>query len=257
MPYPTRPSALLFAALLAFLLTSAAPLAAVAEPPERRLDVQAQVRLEVVPNRATLSARLWERTPAVARRDAENAPEALRNARDRLEARAAQLIQALEAAGVARDAIRAGSLVVQPERVAQPRRGEREKEPLVRTRLERPLEVEVAELDRLPTLLDALTAAGVDALDGVTYDLADRDAATDEALVKALEKARHKAQLMADTLDVRLGEVISVSENRSPVFQPRMAAMSADARESAPAVEYRPGTLDIEAGVSVSWSLAN
>ncbi|WP_163560351.1 SIMPL domain-containing protein [Halomonas sp. NO4] len=241
--------------LLTVLLALAAPLAALAEPPERRLDVQAEARLEVVPNRATLSARLWEHTPAVARHEAESDPAALREARNRLEQRAAELIQALEAAGVEPDAIRAGSLAVQPEYVPEPRRGDGEGEPQLRTRLERPVEVEVGALDRLPALLDALTAAGVDALDGVTYDLADRDAATDEALVMALEKARRKAQLMADTLGVSLGEVISVSENRSPVFQPRMAAMSADARESASAVEYRPGTLDIEAGVSVSWGI--
>ncbi|TFH84833.1 DUF541 domain-containing protein [Billgrantia azerbaijanica] len=253
MPRQTRTCPLLLTALLAL----AAPLAALAEDPLRRLDVQAEAQLEVVPDRATLSARLWERTPAVARRDASNDPTALRDARDRLEERAAELIQALEAAGVERDAIRAGSLSVQPEYMAQPSRGEGETEPLVRTRLERPVRVEVAALDQLTTLLDALTEAGVDALDGVTYDLADREAATDEALVKALEKAHRKATLMAGALGVSLGEVISVSETRAPVFQPRMAAMRADGRESAPAVEYRPGTVTIDAGVNVSWSLAN
>ncbi|MFG6179096.1 SIMPL domain-containing protein [Halomonas sp. THAF12] len=243
----------LFALLLASL-----PLAAAAEtsPPPHRLDVQAHAELEVVPDQATLSARLWERTPAIAQRDASGGDaEALAEARGRLEERAASLIQAMESAGLERDAIRAGSLRVQPE-ILHDRSGKNdEPTPLVRTRLERPFEVELNDLDRLPTVLDALTGAGVDALDGVTYDLADRDTATDEALSQALQRAKHKAELMAASLDVALGDVLSVSENQAPVFQPRMMAMSADARESGGATEYRPGTLSIDATVSVGWEI--
>ncbi len=227
-----------------------------ADEPRPRLDVQAEARIEVVPDQATLSARLWERTPPIAQRDENGGdPDALREARDRLETRATKLIQALEAAGLERDAISAGSLNVQPEHIAAPQGGDAEREMLVRTRLERPFRIQVDDLERLPVLLDALTEAGVDTLDGVTYDLADRDAATDEAMVKALEKARHKAELMADTLGVSLGEVIAIGENLAPVFQPRMMAMSDAAMESAQRTEYRPGTLDIEAGVSVSWEI--
>ncbi|GHE21455.1 SIMPL domain-containing protein [Halomonas urumqiensis] len=225
-------------------------------PATPRLDVAAEAQIDVVPDRATLTARLWERTAAISQQEDVSAdPDALREARERLESRSAELIQTMEAAGLESEAINAGSLSVQPEFVASPRRSDEEQETLVRTRLERPFEVKVDDLERLPVLLDALTEAGVNSLDGVTYDLADRDAATDEALVKALEKARHKADLMAETLGVTLGDVMSVSETRSPVFAPRMMAMSADARESAPQAEYRPGTIAIEAGVSVSWEI--
>lgn len=253
--HPLRP--LLPGGLLALLLATL-PLSASAgeAPAPHRLDVQARAELEVAPDRATLSARLWERTPAVARRDAgRHDSEALAEARERLETRAATLIRTLEDAGLARDAIRAGSLRVQPETLHERRGQDGEPTPKTRTRLERPIEVELADLERLPTILDALTEAGVDALDGVTYDLADRDAATDQALTRALARARHKAELMADTLGVELGSVLAVSENQAPVFQPRMMAMSADARESVGAAEYRPGTLSIDAAVNVSWEI--
>ena len=248
-----RPARLLLGTLLIVTPLLGAP--AIAADTPRQLSVQAEATLAVVPDRATLSARLWERTPAVSREDKSGGdPEALREARERLEARAAELIDTLESAGFEGDAISAGSLAVQPEHLAGSRGEDGEREPLVRTRLERPFQVKLDDLERLPLLLDALTEAGVNALDGVSYDLADRDAATDEALVKALERARHKAELMAETLGITLGPVASVSETRSPVFQPRMMAMSADARESARA-EYRPGTIDIEAGVSVNWEI--
>lgn len=229
---------------------------AMADEPRPRLDVQAEAQQEAVPDRATLNARLWERTPAIAQQDNQSSdPEALRDARENLEQRAATLIQTMEDAGVASDDINAGSLNVQPEYVPGPRLDNGESQPMVRTRLERPFHVEINDLEQLPRLLDALTEAGVDALDGITYDLTDRDAATDQALVAALEKARHKATLMADTLGITLGDVITVSETLPPQFQPRMMAMSADARESGAQTEYRPGSISIEAGVSVSWEI--
>lgn len=254
MPLPSLSRHLLLGATLALAPLMAGT--ALAEEPRSRLDVQAEAQVDVVPDRATLSARLWERTPAIAQRDEVTSdPDALREARDRLEERSATLIRTLEEAGLERDAITAGSLSVQPEHIASPQRGDQERETLIRTRLERPFQIQVDDLDQLPVLLDALTEAGVNALDGVTYDLSDRDAATDEALVKALEKARHKAELMAETLGVSLGPVLTISETQAPVYAPRMMAMSAAAMESAPQAEYRPGTLTIDASVNVSWSL--
>ncbi|NIC08083.1 SIMPL domain-containing protein [Billgrantia bachuensis] len=247
--------------LLGGLLTAMPLLGSTAQAEETRahLDVQAEAQLDVVPDRATLNARLWERTPAVARHEDDTDADALRQARDRLEERAAALIRTLEEAGVERDDISAGSLSVQPEYMPAPRRSDNDNDSdmLMRTRLDRPFQVRVDDLERLPRLLDALTAAGVNAMDGISYDLADRDAATDEALVKALEKARHKAELMARTMGVSLGAVANISETNSPIYAPRMMAMSADARESGSQAEYRPGTIVIEAGVSVSWEIEN
>ncbi|MDX1465740.1 MAG: SIMPL domain-containing protein [Halomonas sp.] len=259
MPFPRSARALCLPALAA-LLSLAPPLAAsalAAEPP-RRLDIQAEAELAVVPDRATLEARLWEHTPAVAQgAEREADAEALRQARQRLEERAAALIRRLEAQGLAGETITAGSLQIQPQRLPDVQHGDETQEPRVRTRLQRPLSIEVEDLAQLPGLLDALTEAGVNALDGIRYDLSDREAATDEALVKALEKARHKAKLMAGTLGIGLGEVIAVSETRAPVFQPRMMAMSDTRTEGAAGAEYRPGTITIEAGVNVSWAIAD
>ncbi|GED23302.1 SIMPL domain-containing protein [Halomonas halmophila] len=251
-------------ALLSILLLSspllAMPVVASAqqEAPHKRLDVQAQSEIQVVPDEATLSARLWELTPAIAQRDdTSTSPEALSKARQRLEERAARLIETLEEAGLERDAINAGSLRVQPETIQVRQKEGAEGSRMTRTRLERPFEIDIADLDKLPMMLDALTRAGVNALDGVTYDLSNPGVASDKALTQALEKARHKAELMADTLGIELGPVISVSENRSPVYQPRMMAMSADAATESGGsnAEYRPGTITLDAMVSVSWEI--
>lgn len=221
-----------------------------------RLHVSAKAYVDVAPDKATLSARLWEDTPAISQRD-NDAPEALSEARARLEERARTLILTLEEHGVARDAITAGSLRITPQQVRNANSSSA-RETLKRTRVERPITVELEEIERVSGLLDALVAAGVNRLEGVAYDIKDRDAETNRALVKALEKAHHKANLMATTLDTELDGVIRIEETRSPVFQPQMMAIRAESRDAAaeaPQSEYRPGTIRIDAGVNVVWSL--
>lgn len=222
-----------------------------------RLHVTADAYVDVTPDKATLSARLWEDTPAINQLEEEN-PTALHDARQQLEKRAGKLIRTLEAHGVARDAITAGSLHITPRQIHNATdNGERET--LKRTRVERPVAIELQNIERVSEILDALVATGVNRLEGVEFDLQDRDAATDEALVKALEKARHKANLMAKTLDTQLSRVIRIEETQSPSFQPRMMAMNAERSDatgsSARQSEYRPGTIRIDAGVNVEWSL--
>lgn len=240
-------------ALLALLVTSTAH-AAPPTPPS--LHVQAQSWVEVEPDKATLSARLWENTPAVPTLEDTDSGE-LSDARERLENRASELIKAMEEIGIEQRAINAGSLNVYPEHVAGPRNDDGEQETLMRTRLERPFSIELTDIGQLGEVFDAMISAGVNTLDGVQFDLQDRDAATDEALTKALEKARHKADLMASTLGVRLGQVQRIEEAQAPIFQPRMMAMRAesDAMGSGSASDYRPGTIRIDAEVNVEWAI--
>ncbi|MDW0361676.1 SIMPL domain-containing protein [Vreelandella venusta] len=240
-------------ALLALLATSTAH-AAPTTPPS--LQVQAQSWVEVEPDKATLSARLWENTPAVSTLEDTDSGK-LSDARERLENRASELIKAMEDIGIEQRAINAGSLNVYPEHVAGPRNDDGERETLMRTRLERPFSIELTDIDQLGEVLDAMISAGVNTLDGVQFDLQDRNAATDEALTKALEKARHKADLMASTLGVSLGQVQRIEEAQAPVFQPRMMAMRAesDSMGSGSASDYRPGTIRIDAEVNVVWAI--
>lgn len=255
-PYRLR-NGVIGGALVALLSTPFA-YASPSHPPQPSLHVQAQSWVEVEPDKATLNARLWENTPALSTLE-ESDSNALSDARERLETRASELIEQMEATGLERNAINAGSLNVYPEHIQGPRTEDGEHETLQRTRLERPVTVEITDLDQLSEVLDALIAAGVNSLDGVQFDLQDRDAATDEALVKALDKAQHKANLMADSLDAELGPVQRIEETQSPIFQPRMMAMRAESDtadgQSGAASEYRPGTIRIDAGVSVEWTL--
>ncbi|MGC3872431.1 SIMPL domain-containing protein [Halomonas sp. GXIMD04776] len=247
------------ALLLGSLLGGATTAQAQSSMPEtQRVQVQAQAEIKAEPDMAMLNARLWERTPTIARTEnTPSDPQALADARKRLEERTGELIRTLEQAGLESKSITAGSLSVRPDYVHRPVKKDEPPETLVRTQLERPVSLRIDDLDRLPAILDALTQAGVNALDGVTYDLKDRDAATDKALTQALEKAHHKAQLMASTLGVELGPVLNIQETNAPIFAPRMMAMSAEAKQGGSTPEYRSGEITIDAGVSVAWEIKN
>ncbi len=60
-------------------------------------------------------------------------------------------------------------------------------------------------------------------MDGVSYDLADKEKAYSEARKMALEKARQKAEEMAKVSGVTIVSVQSISENTSggivPMYQ--------------------------------------
>lgn len=258
MATPSKPLQQLRYGILGGVLLAllAAPAVHAAPSTLPSLHVQAQSWVEVEPDKATLSARLWENTPAVSNLE-DTDKDALSAAREQLESRASELIKAMEDIGIEQRAINAGSLNVYPEHVAGPRNDDGERETLTRTRLERPFSVELTNIDQLGEVFDAMISAGVNTLDGVQFDLQNRDAATDEALTKALEKARHKADLMASTLGVSIGQVQRIEETQSPIFQPRMMAMRAesDAMSSGSARDYRPGTIRIDAEVNVEWAL--
>ncbi|ALM51803.1 SIMPL domain-containing protein [Halomonas huangheensis] len=254
--YTTRPfnHLALVAALGAALISSQA----MAEPREssRFIDVQATAEVDVAPDEAVLSARLWELTPATPQEsDQGHQGDELAETRGRLEDRAAKLVEALEAAGLSSDNINAGSLHVQQEVLHRPQGNDEAPVPMVRTRLERPISLSISDLSSVPTILDALTKAGVNSLDGITYGLEDQSAADDQALTRALERARAKAELMAGSLGVELGDVISINEVADQGYQPRMMAMRAEVADSSGGAEYRPGNITIDAGVNVRWEI--
>lgn len=236
--------------LLTLAIGALTALSAQARPPglppsevPRTLSVQAEADIEAAPDRATLSAILRESTPW---RQNAQADASTSERRQRLEARSSELLSMLERMGIPRERIDAGSLSVQGEREALPEgSGYRE-----RLTVERAVDIELHDLTRLPEVLDALFEANVDRLTGIRYDVSDRERFEDRALTLALERAQAKAQLMASRLGVELVDVQRVEETRAPVLRPMM--MAATRSDGA---DYSPGSISVEAGVSISWTL--
>ncbi|HMB94370.1 MAG TPA: SIMPL domain-containing protein, partial [Rhodothermales bacterium] len=96
-------------------------------------------------------------------------------------------------------------------------------------------------------------------LDGVAYELDNRDAARNEALVNALTDAREKAMLMTSTLGVTLGPVQTINEQSFNFPRPMLQmarnemAMSKDAMPEPEA--YAAGEIEVTATVQVVFTL--
>ena len=119
--------------------------------------------------------------------------------------------------------------------------------------------VEVGDLEKLPTLVAEIVQKGANRLDGISYELKDRVEARNEALSKALNDARGKAQLMASTLGEELDHVLTIGEQSFDFPRPMIRMAQAEAmmaKDAAPEPEaYAAGEIEVRATVRVVFAL--
>lgn len=117
------------------------------------------------------------------------------------------------------------------------------------------LDVKVRDIGVLGEVLDAVVQDGANRVNGVTFDVADPQATTDEARRDAVADARARAELYAEAAGVGLGDLVSISE--STVYAPPMPMY--DARGGAPAaaesVPVAPGQLSLMTNVTVTYAI--
>ncbi|MFT5142836.1 MAG: hypothetical protein ACI80V_003297 [Rhodothermales bacterium] len=126
----------------------------------------------------------------------------------------------------------------------------------------RDVSVKVEDLDQLPTLISRIVQNGANRLSGVAYDIRDREGAKREALRLGALNARAKAQLLAETLGARLGQVVQINEGNVFVPRPtyRMDEMAVSARSLDAAPEpaaYASGEIEVRATVTVVFELVS
>lgn len=97
----------------------------------------------------------------------------------------------------------------------------------------------VPDLARTGEVADAVVAAGVNQIDGVSFGLQDPSAAEDQARRLAVRALQAKAALYAEALGVRLGGIRSLTEGGGyapppPMPMYRMAAMAESMDASTP-----------------------
>lgn len=266
MKYPTAPR-LAGMALLATSLMFTGSMAMAGGPHHGgngTLSISATGKVEVAPDKALMSAVLWEKTALIPADQADKRdPEAMRVARDKLEQRAAELIAGLDSMGIDSDNISAGPLTVFRERAYRQSSADNEEQALLYTRVQRPMVITLNDVDQVPAVIDALAKAGVDQLGGVRYTLQNTSEAEKEALQRAVAKARSEAQIIAEGLGEELDGVASVNKGNprrpAPLPHARMMDSMASNAESggthSSQAEYRAGLITINAAVNVTWHL--
>ncbi len=114
--------------------------------------------------------------------------------------------------------------------------------------------VRVRALDGLGGVLDAAVKDGANTLNGLTFGIADPQPVNDEARKLAVADAVRKAGLLAQAAGVKLGAVMSISEQTgyadpSPMFR-------AEASAAPSGVPVAGGEVAMTVIVNMTWTLA-
>ena len=115
--------------------------------------------------------------------------------------------------------------------------------------------VTVRELDKLGDFLDTAVAAGANTVNSVQFDVADKDAALQEARVAAIKDAESQAKELAEAAGLSLGQVQSINfvSNQYPIFDGKGGGGGAAAE--AAAVPIQPGQLTFTVTVNVTYEV--
>ena len=109
--------------------------------------------------------------------------------------------------------------------------------------------VRIRDIDKLPAVLDRAIAAGANEMSGIEFVVSEQSKLLDQARDDAIADARRKAEIYAKAAGVKLGRVISITEEGSTPTPRPMQTMRAGA------VPVAPGEQTLRAVVTVSYEL--
>ena len=108
---------------------------------------------------------------------------------------------------------------------------------------------------QLGDLLDTVVQAGANTVSSVQFDVADKDKALAPARDAAVKDANAKAQELASSAGVQLGELISVSYQDAPVYPVFDGRGGGGAAAQAAAVPIQPGQLTFTVTVNETYGI--
>ena len=211
------------------------------------LTISADGRSTRTPDLAVFNAGVTTQAKTAAAALAENA--------ERMNA----VIAALKASGIAERDIQTSNLSVNPV-YGQPRtdsNGNVTGEPVIMGyQAANQVEVKQRKIGNYGKTIDTLVSAGANQVSGPSFQLDNPDAASDEARIDAMKKARARADLYAKAAGMSVKRILTISEGGGYAPQPmvmyaRAEKMMADAAPS----PVSAGELQIGANVTVTFEL--
>ena len=233
-------SSLLVAGLMVPALVCAMPVEASAPAELPTVSVSGKGTVSVKPDRATVSVGAWHQ--------AETAIEAQSRVNEIIE-EATKEIRKVKAEGML---IQTSGLSLSPVYNYQ-----RDKEPkIIGYRASIMLTVRIDDIDKTGAVIDAAMETGVNQMHGVSFSLKDDSGARREALKKAVQDGRQKAEAIADALGRPIQDLIEVREQgvSVPIINRGIESYRTMAADSAP-TPIEAGEIEVSASVNISYSL--
>lgn len=169
-----------------------------------------------------------------------------KEAMDQTSAALAQVLENLKAAGVAAADLQTSGLSLQPEWTNSSTGQNTIQGYTARNQLT----VIVRALDSLGNVLDAAVKDGANTLNNVAFGVADPAPLLDEARLRAVADARHRAEVVTGAAGVRMGQITAMSEQAS--YEPRGGMMM---RASMDSVPVEGGEVSFSVSVNISWQV--
>ncbi|HEY4405031.1 MAG TPA: SIMPL domain-containing protein [Xanthobacteraceae bacterium] len=229
-------------ALAAALLFSIAPVAAQTVPP-RTLNIAGNAEVHAVPDAALVS------TGVVT--EGETAAAALKANSAAL----AKVVEAIRSSGVESKDLQTSGLSLQARTYRPEKPTANDRPRIVGYTAANQVTLRVRDPAKLGDLLDKITAAGANRIDGIEFVVSNQEARLDEARRMAVADAKDKADLYARAAGFTLGKVMNLTEESTPSPRPMARAMSS-ASGAAP-VPVEAGEMTLSVRVRVVWSLAD
>ncbi len=235
----------LLLALAAFAVIATPALAQEAPPPPHApkpttLEVMATADVNAAPDVATISSGVVTNAATAAAALAQNA-EAMN-----------KVFAALKALGIPAQDIQTHGLSISPQYAYK----ENEAPTVSGYQASNNVNIRLTKLETVGSVIDALVKEGANQINGPTFGIDKQDPLLDAARTEAITKARARATLMATAAGLKLGRIVSITENATGGFQPPMPMMrmSAMAAEAAPTT-VAAGQLNLTASVTVVFEL--
>lgn len=158
-----------------------------------------------------------------------------------------RVVKAIRDAGIAERDIRTSGVNLNP----QYRYGENQPPAITGYEARNTVEITVRDIGELGAIMDALVAVGANQIHGPSFEVDDKEGAYDEARRDAIEKARARAAMYAQTLGMQVRRIVSISEGsggaRPPM--PMMAMARMDKAEASTPISPGESTLSVNLDV--------
>ncbi len=168
----------------------------------------------------------------------------------------AEVIHELQHLGIEDEDIQTAGINLYPVYDDQDRFAEGPRE-VIGYRAQNTVSVTVHEIEMAGEVLDAAVSAGANTVSGIQFGLSDTEAIVTDALIAAVLDAQAKAQTIADTLGVTLGDALMVNEEY--IERPQARAFAARAEAAFDGGGYAPpvqgGTVGVTAHVRVTFAI--
>lgn len=216
----------------------ASPFAALAEAPTPTITVTGEATVQATPDMATIS--LGVTTQGATGAEAMTANNAA----------LAKVIERLKGAGIEDKDLQTQNLSLNPN-WSNYDSSSGQVQTITGYTASNILSVRVRDLGKLGSVLDAAVGDGANTLNGLSFDLSQPRPAQDEARKSATKDARARAELLATAAGVKLGRVLSISENQGyGGGMPVMYEAKADS-----AVPVQAGQVGMSAQVSITFEI--